>query len=206
MVRRGSRSTFNLVAPFHLRKLVKEEKFDILLEDINKIPFYTPFFLDIKTLVVIPHLFATTVFQEINPILGSYIYLAEIPMRWVYRSMPVNVISESTAQEMQQQWRTIYRSRSKEHDYLGGQLDHNRMRKLVARCGRDGRLFDHVARWIAREAARDFPNALALRVRLERFDSLPPEGVRAGLLPSYQTQRSLELELPRGEPVKGARP
>ncbi len=102
IVRRGSRFDFNFVAPFHLRRLVKQESFDILLEDINKIPFYTPLYLNIPTLVVIPHLFATTVFQEINFILGSYIYCAERPMATVYRRRKFNVISESTAADLKE--------------------------------------------------------------------------------------------------------
>ncbi len=102
IIRRGSRFDFNFMAPFHLRRLVKAEKFDILLEDINKIPFYTPLYLNIPTLVVIPHLFATTVFQEINFILGSYIYCAERPMATVYRRQKFNVISESTADDLKE--------------------------------------------------------------------------------------------------------
>ncbi len=100
IIRRGNRYNFNLIAPSHLKKLVKQEKFDILVEDINKIPFYTPWFLDLKTLVVIPHLFATTVFHEINFILGTYIYLAEKPLVSVYKGKHYNVISESTAEDM----------------------------------------------------------------------------------------------------------
>jgi glycosyltransferase involved in cell wall biosynthesis len=100
IVRRGNRYNFNLIAPFHLKRLVREEEFDILVEDINKIPFYTPLYLDLKTLVVIPHLFATTVFQEINFVLGTYIYLAERPLIHVYRGRPFNVISESTADDI----------------------------------------------------------------------------------------------------------
>lgn len=100
IIRRGNRYNFNLIAPSHLKKLVKKEKFDILVEDINKIPFYTPWYLDIKTLVVIPHLFATTVFHEINFILGSYIYLAEKPLVSVYKGKHYNVISESTAEDI----------------------------------------------------------------------------------------------------------
>ena len=83
-----------------MRKLVRQEKFDLLIEDINKIPFYTPLYLSLKTLVVIPHLFATTVFQEINFLLGSYIYLAERPLVAVYRGRKFNVISESTAEDI----------------------------------------------------------------------------------------------------------
>ncbi|HUV30261.1 MAG TPA: glycosyltransferase family 4 protein [Acidobacteriota bacterium] len=100
IIRRGRRISFNLVAPFHLRQLVQQNRFDILIEDINKIPFYTPLYLDLKTLVVIPHLFATTVFQEINFLLGTYIYLAEKPLVPVYRGRRFNVISESTAQDI----------------------------------------------------------------------------------------------------------
>lgn len=100
IIRRGNRFNFNLIAPFHLRKLVNNENFDILIEDINKIPFYTPLYLDIKTLVVVPHLFATTVFHETNFMLGSYIYLAERPMVAVYNGKKYNVISQSTADDI----------------------------------------------------------------------------------------------------------
>ncbi len=100
IIRRGNRFNFNLLAPFHLRRLARSQHFDLLIEDINKIPFYTPLYLRIKTLVVIPHLFATTVFQEINMLLGTYIYLAERPLVRVYRGLPFNVISESTAEDI----------------------------------------------------------------------------------------------------------
>jgi glycosyltransferase involved in cell wall biosynthesis len=100
IVRRGNRYNFNLIAPFHLRKLVREDKFDILVEDINKIPFYTPLYLNLKTLVVVPHLFATTVFHEINFVMGSYIYFAEKPLVPVYKGLHFNVISESTADDI----------------------------------------------------------------------------------------------------------
>ena len=100
IIRRGNRYNFNLIAPFHLRKIVRQNDFDLLVEDINKIPFYTPLFLNLKTLVVIPHLFATTVFQEINFVLATYIYLAEKPLTRIYRGKRYNVISESTADDI----------------------------------------------------------------------------------------------------------
>jgi len=100
IIRRGNRYNFNLIAPGHLRRLARKERFDILIEDINKIPFYTPLYLDMKRLIVIPHLFATTVFRETNFVLGSYIYLAERPMVPIYRKHKFNVISESTADDM----------------------------------------------------------------------------------------------------------
>lgn len=100
IVRRGNRYNFNLVAPRHLRRLASESRYDLLIEDINKIPFYTPLYLKMKRLIVIPHLFATTVFHEVNPVLATYVYLGELPLISVYRGNHFNVISESTAAEM----------------------------------------------------------------------------------------------------------
>jgi glycosyltransferase involved in cell wall biosynthesis len=100
IIRRGSRFNFNWIAPFALRKLVKQNSFDVLIEDINKIPFYTPVYLNLPTLVVVPHLFSTTVFKEINFLLGLYIYLSEKPLVSVYTGKKFNVISESTAEDI----------------------------------------------------------------------------------------------------------
>ncbi len=124
IIRRGNRYNFNLIAPFHLRKITRLEKFDVLIEDINKIPFYTPLYLDLKTLVVVPHLFATTVFHEINFVLGTYIYLAEKPLVPVYKGRRFNVISESTGED-------IARRGVPKHDIS------------VIHCGIDRKLYSH---------------------------------------------------------------
>ncbi len=100
IIRRGNRYNFNLIAPFHLKRIAEENKFDMLIEDVNKIPFYTPWYLNLTTLVVVPHLFATTVFHEINFVLGTYIYFAERPFVPAYRGRKFNVISESTADDL----------------------------------------------------------------------------------------------------------
>jgi len=98
--RQGSRYNFNLVVPFVLRKILKEKRYDIILEDINKIPFFTPLFQKLPTLVIIPHLFADAIFHEINFLLGAYIYLAEKPVPRVYSKNRFIVISNSTASEL----------------------------------------------------------------------------------------------------------
>ena len=99
--RTGSRFNFNWVAPFAMRRLINENHFDAVIEDINKIPFYSPLYQKLPTLVVIPHLFADTIFQEINFVLGSYIYLAEKPVPHVYKENEFMVISKSTADEVE---------------------------------------------------------------------------------------------------------
>ncbi|MCK5126509.1 MAG: glycosyltransferase family 4 protein [candidate division Zixibacteria bacterium] len=100
IIRAGSRYNFNLIAPFHLRRLIKQNSYDLFLEDINKIPFYTPFYQNLPMIVIIPHLFSTAIFQEVNFVLGSYIYFAERPLTRVYRKKQFCVISESTASDI----------------------------------------------------------------------------------------------------------
>jgi glycosyltransferase involved in cell wall biosynthesis len=100
ILRFGFRYHFNLVVPFHLRRLLRKERFDVLLENINKVPFYTPLYTDIKTVVLINHLFSTTVFRETNFVLAAYVYLLERPLVSVYRGRHFNVVSESTAQDL----------------------------------------------------------------------------------------------------------
>jgi glycosyltransferase involved in cell wall biosynthesis len=100
VVRKGSRLDFNFVAPFALAKLLREGSWDLVVEDINKIPFFSPLFHRLPTLVVIPHLFADSVFKEINFVLGTYIYLSEKPIPWLYKGLKFMVISESTKQDL----------------------------------------------------------------------------------------------------------
>ncbi len=100
IIRRGGRRNFNWIAPLYLRKIVREGGFDVLIEGINKIPFFTPCYLKIPTLVMIPHLFSTTVFHEVNFALASYVYLAEKPLTWIYRGRRFNAASESTRDDI----------------------------------------------------------------------------------------------------------
>jgi glycosyltransferase involved in cell wall biosynthesis len=99
--RTGSRFNFNLVAPFAMRRLINANRYDAVIEDINKIPFFSPLYQKLPTLVAIPHLFADTIFQEINFVLGTYIYLAEKPVPSVYKDNRFMVISKSTADEVE---------------------------------------------------------------------------------------------------------
>jgi len=99
--RHGSRFNFNWVAPFALRKMISANRYDAVIEDINKIPFYSALYHNLPTLVVIPHLFADTIFQEINFVLGTYIYLFEKPVPLLYKNKRFMVISKSTADEVE---------------------------------------------------------------------------------------------------------
>ncbi|MFC1489832.1 glycosyltransferase family 4 protein [Candidatus Latescibacterota bacterium] len=100
IIRTGNRETFNFAAPRVLRRLDREMNFDLIVEDINKVPLFTPLYLKKPILTVIPHLFGSTVYQETNPVLASYVYCMERPIPYVYRNAVFEVISESTAADI----------------------------------------------------------------------------------------------------------
>jgi glycosyltransferase involved in cell wall biosynthesis len=100
IIRRGSRPFFNWIVPKAIRELTAKRNYDILFEDINKIPFYTPLYCKLPLLVIIPHLFSNSIFKEINFFLGTYIFLAEQPYSFIYRKKHTMVISNSTAEEI----------------------------------------------------------------------------------------------------------
>jgi glycosyltransferase involved in cell wall biosynthesis len=100
VVRGGHPFDFNLVVPFLYRRVAAREPPDVVLDDINKIPFYSPLFARVPVLAVVPHLMGATVFREVNPLVAAAVFAAEQPVRWVYRHCHFEVISESTRDDL----------------------------------------------------------------------------------------------------------
>jgi len=99
--RRGHWAVANLVLPFTVRRLLRERPYDLIVEDINKVPFSTPLYAGgTPVLAVVPHLFGGTVFKEANPLVASYVWLAERQIPAVYRRCRFEVISPSTADDL----------------------------------------------------------------------------------------------------------
>jgi glycosyltransferase involved in cell wall biosynthesis len=99
-LREGSWRFANLVLPRVLRRELARNPYDVVLEDINKMPFYSPLHTKLPVTVLIPHLFGTTIFREANPLVGTYVYLSELPIPWVYRKSLFEVASRSTKRDM----------------------------------------------------------------------------------------------------------
>jgi hypothetical protein len=95
-------------------------------------------------------------------------------------------------------WRPVYVEREPRCDWLGRWLDHSRFRPALFRFGlrQDEDAFPGFASWVARQAARDFPAASAVRVRFRQAATLPPAEVRAGRRPrgSFHSTRVLRLD------------
>jgi len=99
--RRGDWRVANLALPPVVRRRLRQERWDLLVEDINKIPFYTPLYAGgVPVLAIVPHLFGRTIYRETNPLVATYVWAGEWPLRRVYRDAWFEVISPSTADDL----------------------------------------------------------------------------------------------------------
>jgi glycosyltransferase involved in cell wall biosynthesis len=100
VIRRGGRHNFNYRAMLTLATEFRNHAYDIVVEDINKIPCYSSLFKKSPHLVIVPHLFGTTVFKEVAWPVAAYVYAWELPMKRFYRGSWFEVISESTKEDL----------------------------------------------------------------------------------------------------------
>jgi glycosyltransferase involved in cell wall biosynthesis len=100
VVRVGTRNSFRLLARRGYREHFARRSVDVLIEDINKMPLHTPHWGTVPVVAVVPHLFGSTVFQELPAPVAAAVWLAERTIPWVYRSVPFEAISESTADDL----------------------------------------------------------------------------------------------------------
>lgn len=96
----GTRHSF----PFLARRYFKRHLHgwaDVLVEDVNKVPLYTPRWGGARAVAaLVPHLFGGTAFQELPAPLAAAVWAAERPLGVLYRSVPFEAISESTAEDL----------------------------------------------------------------------------------------------------------
>ncbi|MFN2433252.1 MAG: glycosyltransferase family 4 protein [Gemmatimonadota bacterium] len=99
VLRAGSRKTFNWVLPAAYRRL-REEPFDLVIEDLNKIPLYLPLFARRPVLALVHHLFGATAFVETNAAVAGYVWLGERGLAAAYRDVPFVAVSNSTREDL----------------------------------------------------------------------------------------------------------
>jgi len=99
IIRAGSRSLFNFYVPYWYFKKFKYEKYHIVIDDINKIPFYTPLYIKEPLLAISHHFFGKSIFLQANIVFATYVYLAEKLVDLVYKSTNFTTVSNSTLQE-----------------------------------------------------------------------------------------------------------
>lgn len=101
ILRRGRQAYFNYLAPWVYRTELRGNRYDLIIEGIDKIPFYLPLF-ERKTpiMAIVPHLFGSTVFKEVSFLPASYVYLLERGVAWAYQRCMFSLLSKSTQSDL----------------------------------------------------------------------------------------------------------
>ena len=101
----GTRQSFPFLARSYWHRVLAARKFDVIVEDINKVPLFTPTWRGaadhrIEHVALVPHLFGGTAFQELPAPLAGAVWLSERPLPWAYRGKAFEAISESTRDDL----------------------------------------------------------------------------------------------------------
>jgi glycosyltransferase involved in cell wall biosynthesis len=96
----GTRHTFPFLARRYYAAHLAAWRHDVLVEDVNKVPLFTPRWGARRTVAHVPHLFGGTAFREAPWPLAAAVWLAERPLARGYRGVPFQAISESTADDL----------------------------------------------------------------------------------------------------------
>jgi len=96
----GGRYGFALRARRAVRAALREGAWDIVVEDINKLPLYLPTLTSLPVYAIVPHLFGTTAFREASVPVAATVWLAEKLIPRVYRRATFHAISDSTRNDL----------------------------------------------------------------------------------------------------------
>lgn len=97
----GGRLTFNLAAPYYYRTHLRDQRFDVVIEDLNKVPLYTPLWGRHPLVLLVHHLFGRTAFEEASFPMAAATWLLEKPLGRLYRGVPTEAVSRSTAEDLE---------------------------------------------------------------------------------------------------------
>lgn len=96
----GGRNSFLLRAGPYARRRLRHEGYDLLVEDLNKVPLFTPGWRLAPVVLLVHHLFGRIAFQEASLPFALATWLLERPVGRVYRGRPCVAVSESTRQDL----------------------------------------------------------------------------------------------------------
>jgi glycosyltransferase involved in cell wall biosynthesis len=96
----GGRHSFALRARGAVRRALAAGRYDVVVEDINKVPLYLPTLTRLPFCALVPHLFGTTAFVEASWPVAAVVWAAERLIPRVYRRAWFQAISDSTRDDL----------------------------------------------------------------------------------------------------------
>lgn len=98
--RAGRRYTFSIAAPRYFRRHLVGSPFDVVVEDLNKVPMFTTLWSETPVVLLAHHLFGATAFQAGPVPLALATWLLERPIPRVFADTPAIAVSESTKHDL----------------------------------------------------------------------------------------------------------
>jgi len=100
VTRVGGRHSFALRARGAVRQLLRDRQYDVVIEDINKLPLFLAGLTPLPMYVIVPHLFGTTAFVEASWPVAAIVWAAERRIPGAYRRAFFQAISSSTRDDL----------------------------------------------------------------------------------------------------------
>jgi len=98
--RAGRRYTFSLAAPRYFRRHLAERRFDVVIEDLNKIPLFTSFWTPAPVVPLVHHLFGRSAFQAAPLPVALVTWLLDHTVPRVFHGRRMIAVSESTKRDL----------------------------------------------------------------------------------------------------------
>lgn len=102
VIRIENKWIFNLTAFWYYLSNLRNEEFDLIVEDISKVPLYTPLYIRKPLIGIIHHIHGKTLFKELSFLKACYVYLSEKLIPFIYKKIPFITVSKSTKKELAQ--------------------------------------------------------------------------------------------------------
>ena len=99
-VRVGNKFFFDKQFRKYYLKEFAANDFDLIVDDISKIPLFTPNYIKTPLVGILHHIHGNSLYKEILFPMAYYIIRAERRIPSVYKKTPIFVVSESTKKEM----------------------------------------------------------------------------------------------------------
>jgi glycosyltransferase involved in cell wall biosynthesis len=96
----GSRMTFGFGVPRFVRKVLNPQSFDVVVEDLNKVPLFMPLWTPAPVVLLVHHLFGGIAFQSASGPVAAATWVLERTVPWVYRNLPAMAVSPSTVEDL----------------------------------------------------------------------------------------------------------
>ncbi|MFK7895400.1 MAG: glycosyltransferase family 4 protein [Myxococcota bacterium] len=98
--RRGGLAAYYASVIPRLRRAKRKQEFDLVVECLNKVPFYTPLYAGIPVLALCHHLFGEVAFQQVALPIAAGVFTAERGIPWAYKKSLFLAISESSRDDL----------------------------------------------------------------------------------------------------------